>query len=302
MSGWRIWMVVLLSGLLVGCGENASNSGPQYTQRGAAEHGQQIYRLAVHPLHNPQKLYEAYQPLADYLSRRVPGVQFEVEASNSYAHYEEKLKARTPAFALPNPYQSLKALDWGYRVLAEAGNSQDFKGLIIARKDSAIRAPADLRGEVIAYPAPTALAAAMLPQYWLAGQGLKVMQDVESRYVGSQDSSILSAYHQQSAVSATWPPPWRAFQKSHPREAQAMQVLWETPPLINNAVMVRDDIPAELAERVRLILMHLHEDPEGIVILENMQTARFNPADDARYRQTVGSFLAQFQKSVGPLP
>ena len=70
------------------------------------------------------------------------------------------------------------------------------------------------------------------------------MRDIENRYVGSQESSIMNAYLGQTAAGATWPPPWRAFQKEHPREAAELKVIWETESLVNNSVMVRDDVPA----------------------------------------------------------
>jgi phosphonate transport system substrate-binding protein len=298
-------IATLLAGvaLLSACEQTTPTAkGPEYDVKPSSVSTDTVYRFAIHPLHNPQKLFAVYTPLMEYLNRRVPGVIFEVEASNSYPHYETKLQAREPEFVLPNPYQTLKALDWGYDVLAEAGNSSDFKGIFIARKDSRITKPEDLHGKVIAYPAATALAAAMMPQQWLAENGLPVMQAAKNEYVGSQESSILNAYHQKSAVSATWPPPWRAFQQDHPKEAAGLKVLWETPPLINNSVMVRNDIPKPLANQVREVLHRMHEDPEGAAILYKMHTAAFYPADNARYRSTVGGFLTQYTTQVGPLP
>ena len=295
--------LLVCAALLGACDQtDQAVKAPQYTAKPTDDRPDTVYRFAIHPLHNPQKLFAVYTPLMDYLSRRIPGVAFEVEASNNYPHYETKLQARGPEFVLPNPYQSLKALDWGYDVLAEAGNSSDFKGIFIARKDSPITSPADLQGKVIAYPAATALAAAMMPQQWLASHGLPVMQAATHDYVGSQESSILNAYHKKSAVSATWPPPWRAFQLDHPKEASALKILWETPPLINNSVMVRNDIPKAVADQVREILLRMHEDPEGAAILFKMHTAAFYAADNKRYRDTVGGFLTQFTAQVGPLP
>jgi phosphonate transport system substrate-binding protein len=260
-----------------------------------------IYRFGVHLGHHPQKLDQAYSPLMAYLNRRIPGVMFDLEGSSSFPHFEEKLRGRQLAFALPNPYQAVLAQEWGYRVIAQAGDSADFKGIFIVRKDGGIRAPADLKGKAVAYPAPSALAAGMMPLLWLATHGLDVHRDIENRYVGSQESAILNAYLGESAAGATWPPPWRAFQKAYPREAAQLRVIWETPPLISNAVMARDDLPAELVERVRAALLHLHEDAEGRRVLEAMETARIHPATDASY-QVVRRFIADYEARVGPRP
>jgi phosphonate transport system substrate-binding protein len=285
---------------LSGCGKEPPAPMPEYASVPASG-AVTTYRFGVHLGHHPQKLDQAFSPLMNYLNRHIPGVRFELEGSSSFPHFEEKLRSRQLAFALPNPYQATLALDWGYRVIAQAGDSEDFKGIFIVRKDSPIRVPADLNGKTVAYPAPSALAAAMMPQLWLATQGLDVRRDTESRYVGSQESAILNAYLKEADAGATWPPPWRAFQKAHPNEAAQLRVIWETPSLISNAVMARSDLPADLVERVRNTLLRLGEDAEGRHVLAAMETARIHPATDASY-QVVRRFIADYETRVGKRP
>ncbi len=110
----------------------------------------------------------------------------------------------------------------------------------------------------------------------------------------------MNAYLGKTAAGATWPPPWRAFQKEHPREAAALKVLWETPPLRNNSVMVRRDLPAPLQERIRAVLLGLHQDREGQRILAGMETRRFHPATDQDY-EPVRAYIARFEKAVRPV-
>jgi phosphonate transport system substrate-binding protein len=285
---------------LAGCEQQAPAPRPEYAARPDAG-GARVYRFGVHLGHHPQKLDQAFSPLMAYLNRRIPGARFELEASNGFSHFEEKLRGRQLDFALPNPYQAVLAQDWGYRIIAQAGDSEDFRGIFVVRADSGIREPADLKGKAVAYPAPSALAAGMMPRLWLATHGLDVNRDIDNRYVGSQESAILNAYLGEAAAGATWPPPWRAFQKAHPREASQLRVIWETPPLINNAVMARADLPADLVERVRDALLRLHEDTEGKNVLTAMETARIHAATDASY-QVVRRFIADYEARVGPRP
>ena len=77
-------------------------------------------------------------------------------------------------------------------------------------------------------------------------------------------------------------------------------VIWETPSLINNSVMARDDVPAALRERVRQLLLALDQTPEGPRILAGMETARFHAADDAGYGR-VREYVARFEKEVRPV-
>jgi len=251
-------------------------------------------------LHNPKKLSAAYQPLVDHLNRRIPGVRIELEASRDYQVYEQKFRDREPAFLLPNPWQTLQAIKVGYRVIAMAGDAKDFRGLFVVRRDSGIKTPADLRGKMVSYPSHTALAAAVMPQYYLHTHGIDINRDIRNVYVGSQESSIMNAYLGKSAAGATWPPPWRLFQRDHPAEAAQLELIWETPPLLNNSVMVRDDVPETVREQVRTALVELAQTPDGMAILGAMETARFHPADDASY-DAVRDYIARFEREVRPV-
>jgi phosphonate transport system substrate-binding protein len=285
--------------LLCGCEQRSAERPLQYSSE-PARAGAPVYRLAVHPLHNPYKLGEAYQPLIDHLNTRLKGERIELEASRDYAAFEQKYRDREPAFLLPNPWQTLQAIKSSYHVIAMAGDAQDFKGIFIVRKDSGIRTPADLKGRVVSYPAPTALAACLMPQYYLHQKGIDINKDIENAYVGSQESSIMNVYLGKSAAGATWPPPWRLFQRDYPKEAAELKQIWETPSLINNSVMVRDDVPAAVREPVTQALLALAQAPEGRAILANMETARFHPANDASY-ESVRTFVDRFEKEVRPV-
>lgn len=291
-----------LGSLLASCAREEKVTGPLYQSTPVAGLAGASYRLAVHPLHNPTRLLQIYGELADYLSEHLARTQIVLEASNDYAHFEDKLSRRAPDIVLPNPYQALRALDRGYRVIAEAGDSADFRGVFIARRDRVPATPAALRGQVLCYPAPTALAAAMLPQLWLARRGLDVRRETESVYVGSQESAILATYRGECAVGVTWPLPWHAFQRSHPAEAAELAVVWETEALINNAVMVRDDLPPALVAEVRALLLDMAAQDAGRALLQRLAIARFNPADDARYRAAMGAFVDDYRAKVGALP
>ncbi|WP_029935659.1 phosphate/phosphite/phosphonate ABC transporter substrate-binding protein [Thiomicrospira pelophila] len=292
------FMLVLLGVLiLAGCEQsNTPDIKLPYSQT-PPSNSVSVYRFAVHPLHNPQKLMEAYQPLINHINQDLDGVRIELEASRDYQVYEAKIEQREPAFILPNPWQTLVAMQKGYNVIAMAGNADDFKGIFIVRKDANILAPKDLIGKTVAYPSPTALAAAIMPQYFLYQAGLNINNDVQNSYVGSQESSIMNVYLGSAAAGATWPPPWRAFVKDHPQEAAQLKVIWQTEPLLNNSVMVREDVPLDLAKQVTKHLLNLHKSDQGQRVLGLMETEQFYAADNARY-DLVRDYIQRFEQNV----
>lgn len=282
--------------IISGCSQKPKAKGPVFGESPVSQ-TIPVYHFAVHPLHNPAKLIEEYQPLMEYLNEKIKGAKFTIEASRDYENFEQKYEDRKPEFILPNPWQTLQAIKVGYSVIAMAGEPEDFKGIFIVRNDSGIKEPIDFKGKSVSYPAATALAACIMPQYFLHTHGINVNKDIKNKYVGSQESSIMNVYLKNTAAGATWPPPWRNFQKDHPKEAGELKLIWKTEALINNSVMVRDDIPAEIREQVVNYLMGLHENEQGKALLLNMETARFIPATNKDY-DVVNTYVERFEMEV----
>lgn len=291
---------LLLFVILAACGREESTYQPELS--GHAKHNgeKKVYVFGVHPLHNPERLLERYGPVMDYLNARIPGVELTLEASRNYEEYEKKLYGRHFDFALPNPYQTVNALEHGYHVFGKMGDDDNFRGILLVRRDRNIREISDLKGKKVSYPAKTALAATMMPQYFLQTHGIDVNRDIENLYVGSQESSIMNVYLGDVAAAATWPVPWMAFQKEHPEKAADLDVRWSTEPLVNNGLVARDDVSRDLVRKVGELLANMHADPAGRAILDDLPISRFEQADDATFA-VVQKFLDEFSRAVRPL-
>ncbi|MCQ8104423.1 phosphate/phosphite/phosphonate ABC transporter substrate-binding protein [Methylomonas sp. SURF-2] len=255
------------------------------------------YIVGVHPLHNPKRLFEVYGPIVEYINQRMPEVELKLEASRNYEEFDKKLYGRHFAIAMPNPYQTIGALKHGYRVFGKMADDEDFRGIILVRKDSGIDSVADLKGKAVAYPAKTALAATMMPQYFLHTHGLDVNRDIENRYVGSQESSIMNVLMGEVAAAATWPVPWKLFMAEHPQQAGELVVKWQTEPLLNNAWVVRDDVPAEVVDKFSGFLFSLRDSESGRAMLAAVPVSRFEAADNRTYAP-VQAFLERFSQTV----
>ena len=296
MSTWSRLFWLPLALVIAACSEQVPEKPLQYSN---APVGQNlpVYRLVPHPLYNPKTLSEVMQPLVDHLNLHLKGVRLELETSRDYQAFEAKFRAREAEILMPNPWQTIQAQKVGYKVLAMWGEAQDFKGIFIVRKDGTVKVPADLRGKAVSYPSPTALAAAIMPQYFLHQQGIKVSSEINNLYVGTQESSIMNVYMGTVAAGATWPPPWRKFQKDHAAEASQLKIIWETPPLVNNSVMMRSDLDPAIGQQITQMLLALPETPEGRKILERLETSRFGAANDASY-DVVRDYIARFERDV----
>ncbi len=259
-----------------------------------------IYIFGVHPLHNPKHLFKIYQPMVKYINSRLDGSRLRLEASRNYASYDKKLQDTHFDFALPNPYQTINAANNGYKIFGKMADDENFRGIILVRKDSGIKKVTDLRGKVVSYPAPTALAATMMPQWYMHQNGLDILNDIQNSYVGSQESSIMNVYLGKSAAASTWPPPWQAFIKERPEIAKEVEIKWTTSFLPNNGLVAKDNIPEELINQVSEIIFSLHKNTEGKKILAAMRLSRYEKADYTTY-DPVRVFLKDFKEQVRPL-
>lgn len=299
VRGWRVLVACALAGLLAACSEHSqAEYSPELSV--AASGAARVYRVGIHPLHNPQRLMEVYGPILDVVSAAMPEVDLQLEASRNYEEFEKKLYGGQFDLALPNPYQTILAQRQGYRVIAKMADDREFRGLILVRRDSDILRVSDLKGKAVAYPAPTALAATLLPQHYLHAQGLDVQHDISNVYVGSQESAILNVLRGHVAAAATWPVPWRAFQVEQPELAAQLEVRWQTAPLVNNSWMARTDLPPELVQRFVQQLSGLHRREDGRQLLARVPVSAFEPASDASYRP-VRVFLDDFARNVRPI-
>lgn len=268
-----------------------------YKPSGSAS-AEATYIFGIHPYSNPQDLFEAYEPVARYLEQKIPGVKFRIEASKDYADFESKLVAGKLHFALPNPLETLLALDHGYRVVAKMTPDDDFRGLFVARKDKGFKSLADLKGKTLSFPSATAVAGTLLPLLHLHGEGLAAGKDIQVRYVGSQFSSILNAYAGETDACGSTVRFWRVWSRNNPDKAAEMEVLGKTDALPHNAVVARKDVEPAVARQVAKVLAAMDKDPTLDMSQFKQDQAHFELAADAAY-QPMRDFLVRYDRALG---
>ncbi len=256
------------------------------------------YIVGIHPYQNSKQMYSSYRPILDFLEENIKNTIFILETSQSYAQYDKKLYGSHFDFSLPNPYQTYKALSYGYTVIGRMKNDYNFRGIFVVRKDSNIKNIKQLIGHKISFPAPTALAATMMPLYYLYEHGLDVKKDIVPMYVGSQYSSILNAYSKYTIAGATWPTSWQTWQKDNPIKAKELEVVWQTEPLINPGFIAKKDIDKQLLVDIMNILVQLDDTKEGKKLLLNAGFDGFVYSKNSDFN-IVKKFIDKYEKNIG---
>lgn len=298
---YKLIALLLFMTLLTGCQNEAAND--DYTLQYSKIPpfiDKHIYIFGIYAGENPNRTFEMYQPMVDYINAHLKNSELRIETSRNYHVFNKKLFSGHFDFSIANPYATVTSVEKGYRIVGKMGDDDIFKGLIIVRKDSQINTIDDLRGKVISYPDSTALAAAIMPQWYFHTHKLDIEKDIKNSYVGSQESSIMNVYLQKSDAACTWPPPWKNFIKKRPEMAKELMVKWETPPLVNNGLVVRKDIPKNVVKEVGDILFSMHTTEKGRAILHEQGISKYQKADDKTY-EPVREFLKKFEDEVHPI-
>lgn len=286
--------------ILLNLGCDGMNEGQTSYKPTSIHQANVRYVIGVNAYLSSKEMFIAYRPIVDYLERHMNGIKFELATSKNFVEYEKRLNNSEFHFALSNPYQSLISFDHHYYPIAKMKNDEKFRGLLIARKDAHLRNYAQLNGKIISFAAPTAFAGTIMPKYYLWEHGVDVRHDMLVRYVGSHFSAIVNVYTGDAFVAGTWPLAWEQWKKENPDKASELEVVWETKPLMNNALSARFDVPDAVVQKVTQLLVGLDSTQEGRQLLIRAGFEGFEVTNRQSF-VPVEEFLKRYTSTLGKI-
>jgi hypothetical protein len=120
----------------------------------------ETYSFGVVPQFEPRKMFGIWQPIIDELQKRT-GHRFNLVVTLTVADFEKELEKGSLDFVYGNPYHILRVnAKQGYIPLVRDRNP--LRGIVLVRKDSALRNLKELDGKTLAVPSPNALGASLM--------------------------------------------------------------------------------------------------------------------------------------------
>ncbi|MEK7703688.1 MAG: PhnD/SsuA/transferrin family substrate-binding protein, partial [Myxococcota bacterium] len=127
----------------------------------AAEQPQAVVlHLAVVPQVPAVESYRDWGPLLDRLSRQL-GVAFVLTSYASIHDFESALVDGAPDLAYMNPYHAVMVHKRPGYIPLVRDDSRPLRGILVVRRDSAIRTPLELAGQTVAFASPNAFSSAL---------------------------------------------------------------------------------------------------------------------------------------------
>lgn len=146
--------------------------------------------FGIVPQQSPKKIYEAWQPFIDHLSKEI-GVDIKLRTEKSIPEFEHNLYDGKYDIAYSNPYHYTK-VHKKQNHSAVARFNKNIVGILVVKKNSPIHSIDDVKNKEYLFPAPKAFAATLLTKYEiLQKQNYDLEIKKNYKYVNSHDSVYL---------------------------------------------------------------------------------------------------------------
>lgn len=243
-------------------------------------------KVAVAAMISPKQTFDLYRQLLEYLSRQV-GKDLEFVQRKTYAEINELLRRGDIdlAFICSGPYATGK-VNFKFEPLAVpmVQGSHSYQSYLIVHKHSSFKSLEDLRGHTFAFTDPHSNTGKLVPEYWLSE--LKEQPETFFRqtiFTYSHDNSILAVARGLVDGAAVDGLVWEYYQLKKPAFTARTKVIKKSqsygiPPLVASA-----HLPQRDRERLKLVLLSMHQDPKGKKILSELLIDRFIPLQEDWY-------------------
>lgn len=224
---------------------------------------QKTYTFGVVPQQSASTLAKSWIPLLSQIEKE-SGINLRFKTDSSIPVFEEKLARGEYDLAYMNPYHYVRFHEEShYEAIAKAKNKR-IKGIIVVTKNSPIKTLEDLKGTTMAFPAPAAFAASILPRAHL--QGLNI--NITPEYVNSHDSVYANvALGRFPAGGGVF----RTFENTPEKYRNKLRVLWTTKGYTPHAFASLSTINIEDLKKIRQAMINLEQSEEGKKILNTLK-------------------------------
>lgn len=245
------------------------------------------YTVGVVPQFDSRRIVEIWQPILEQVGKRSE-IRLVLKASPSIPEFERQFSAGEFDFAYMNPYHLIVAHEKQGYVPLVRDIGRELYGIIVVKKDSPLRDVSELDGKTVAFPAPNALGAALIPRAEFSN---KYHIRINERYVKSHSSVYLNVAlglaDAGGGVERTL--------NQQPREVRnQLRILYKTRKVPPHPLVVHPRVGDEVSKQVSAALLRLGANSEGRKMLARVPFRRIGPTTIKDYEVLRGMGLSEF--------
>lgn len=248
---------------------------------------EQKYSVGVVPQFEARRIAEIWQPILDEVSR-LSGIDLDLKTSSSIPVFEKQLSEGEFDFAYMNPYIAILAnTRQGYTPLVR-DTGRNLFGIIVVRKDSPIQSVSELAGKTVAFPAPNALGASLIPRAEFAR---KFNISVNEIYVKSHSSVYLNVLLGKAAAGGGVQ---KTLSQQAPEIRDQLRVLYRTSEVPPHPLSSHPRVDANVRQKVKAAFLALGTSSEGPALLGRIPMKKIGDASIDDYAPLKEMGLDQF--------
>lgn len=247
-------------------------------------------RFTVIPRYNPLLMVKSYQPIMDYLTEVTP-YRFELKLARSYEEAVAFLRTGAAEFAslgdvtFTEAYESFGAVPL-VRPLNRDGRPS-YRSIIIVRKDSPVRALADLKGRRFAFGALHSTSGNLIPRLLLFRNGVRLADLAHFENLDKHDAVAKAVLKGLADAGAVKDVIARKYQE------HGLRFLAQSEPIPSVPIVCRPQTPEPLRTAVKAALLGLDpNDPATRNRLAAWDPEFQNGFVEARVKDYEGIFRA----------
>jgi len=228
--------------------------------------------FGVVPQQASSDLAKGWAPFVKFLEQKT-GSKLLFKTAPDIPEFERRLQSGEYDLAYMNPYHYVTFHEApGYRAVARE-KKKKLTGIVVVRKEDPITSVAELKGLNMAFPAPAAFAATVLPLATFQQMNIAVIP----HYVRSHDSVY------RAVVAGIYPAGGgitRTFNNVPDDIRDKLRILWTTKSYTPHAIAAHPRVSQAASDKLAAALVEMSDDAAGKEILESLDFGAFEAADD----------------------
>jgi phosphonate transport system substrate-binding protein len=257
----------------------------------------EVLRVSAIPDENPTELMRIYTPFAEYLSKQL-GLKVQFVPVVDYAATVEGLAAKKLDLVWYGGFTSVQAVrrtNGQATRLAMRKEDAEFKSVFITRKESGVKALADLKGKTFAFGSVSSTSGHLMPRYFLLKNGVNPDRDFAQKpaFSGAHDATALWVESGKVDAGALNILVWEKLVESKKVDLDKVAVFWTTPPYVDYVWTARGDLDPGLRERITQAFLRLkYDSPDDRRLLDLHRTKGYIRAQDEDWKGTEEAAIA----------
>ena len=252
-------------------------------------HAKDTYIWSVVPQFTGIAVHRDWTPFLNAIEKDT-GYHFSLKIYDSIPEFESGFADGKPDFAYMNPYHAVTAKNKQGYIPIIRDSKRRLTGILVTRKDSAIKSLEDLQGKRIAFPSPNAFAASLFPRALLTE---KYNIQYKTVYANTHSNAFRFVLLNKAAASGGV---YRTLKRERVEVQEQLRVIYETPSSASHPIVAHKRVPNKIVNAVQKAIIALAKTDAGKAILKAIlipkpiaanYTRDYKPLNDLNLEQYV---------------